>query len=78
MTRLSRRQFVVGTGAASLGLLAGCGRWPGQAEPPAPKVLRIGFLVPGAPSSNAWRQDAFRQGLQDLVQDQATSLGMMR
>src|SRR4051812_42004205 len=32
--RLSRRQFVVGAGASSAALLAGCGRWPGQAQAP--------------------------------------------
>jgi putative tryptophan/tyrosine transport system substrate-binding protein len=40
---LTRRQFVQGAGVTSLGLLAACGRWPGQAEPPV-KVPRIGFL----------------------------------
>ena len=34
-------------GAAGLGLVAGCGRWPGQAQ--ATKVGRIGFLAPGDP-----------------------------
>jgi hypothetical protein len=29
MTRLSRRQFVLGAGATSLGLVVGCGRLPG-------------------------------------------------
>jgi len=41
-SRLSRRQFMVG--AAGLGLLAGCGRLPWQAPPPA-KVPRIGYLA---------------------------------
>jgi putative ABC transport system substrate-binding protein len=45
MARLSRRGFVVGTAGA--GLLVGCGRWPGQAQP-APKVYRIGFLTTGS------------------------------
>ena len=44
MTGLSRRQFVLGAGAAGLGLLAGCGRLPWQAQPPA-KVPRIGLLL---------------------------------
>src|SRR3954471_5725095 len=43
MTRLSRRRFVVGTGASSLGLLAGCGRWPWQAQAPT-KLPRIGYV----------------------------------
>jgi hypothetical protein len=41
---LSRRQIVQGAGAAGLGLLAGCGRWPGQAQ--APKVPTLGYLAP--------------------------------
>jgi hypothetical protein len=40
---LSRRQFVLGAGAASLGLLAGCGRLPRQAQEPA-KLYWIGVL----------------------------------
>jgi hypothetical protein len=35
MTSLSRRQFVQSAGVAGLGLLAGCGRLPGQAPPPS-------------------------------------------
>src|SRR4051794_11111084 len=70
--RLSRREFVVGAGVGGLGLLAGCGRLPGQAQQPA-RVLRIGFLTPGpresrsppAPGIVATR-DAFREGLRDL------------
>jgi putative ABC transport system substrate-binding protein len=41
----SRRQFVQGVGTAGLGLLAGCGRLPGQARPSRP--YHIGFLAPG-------------------------------
>src|SRR3954462_364383 len=44
MNRLSRREFVLGTGATGLGLLAGCGRLPWQAEQPA-KVLHVGYLT---------------------------------
>src|SRR5829696_3140311 len=40
-SRVSRRQFVAS--AAGLGLVAGCGRLPWQAQE-APKVHRIGFL----------------------------------
>jgi putative tryptophan/tyrosine transport system substrate-binding protein len=63
--RLTRRQLVQGAGVAGLGLLAGCGRWPGQAAPP-PKVQRIGFLTGGAPNATSELMSAFRQGLQDL------------
>jgi putative tryptophan/tyrosine transport system substrate-binding protein len=46
--RWSRRHFVQGMGAVSLGLLAGCGRLPGQGPPqPAsgePKIPNIGHL----------------------------------
>jgi hypothetical protein len=38
---VSRRRFVQGASLAGLGLLAGCGRWPGQAAVP---VWRIGYL----------------------------------
>jgi putative ABC transport system substrate-binding protein len=62
VTLLTRRRFVQGTGLAGLGLLAGCGRWPGQAQPAA-RVPRVGLLglrtVPTLP-------DAFRQGLREL------------
>ncbi len=40
MDHLSRRQVVQGAGVAGLGLLVGCGRLPGQAEP-AETVYRI-------------------------------------
>jgi putative tryptophan/tyrosine transport system substrate-binding protein len=66
MTGVSRRRFVSGVGVTGLGLLAGCGRLPGQAAP-APTIHRIGYLslvsfVPGRPSALA----AFRDGLQAL------------
>jgi putative tryptophan/tyrosine transport system substrate-binding protein len=52
---VSRRELVVGAGAATF--LAGCGRLPWQAEQP-PKVHRIGWLGPtGIPV------DTFLQGL---------------
>jgi putative ABC transport system substrate-binding protein len=62
-SRLSRRQFMVGTGVAGLGLVAGCGRWPGQPEPPA-KLPRLGVLSLSADPSDA-DLEAFRQGLRD-------------
>jgi putative tryptophan/tyrosine transport system substrate-binding protein len=60
--RWSRRQVVQGAGAVGLGLLAGCGRWPGQAQPP-PRTARVGYLgsEPDAPE-----HEAFRQGLREL------------
>jgi putative tryptophan/tyrosine transport system substrate-binding protein len=60
MSRLSRREFVVGS--ASIGLLAGCGRWPGQAQESA-RVPTVGFL---APVTMQPRYEAFRDGLRDL------------
>jgi putative ABC transport system substrate-binding protein len=60
---VSRRRFVQGAGVAGLGLLAGCGRWPGQ--PPAPwSVHRIGYLdLRGADDSYA---PALWESLRDL------------
>jgi putative ABC transport system substrate-binding protein len=61
--RWSRRQVVQGAGAVGLGLLAGCGRWPGQAEP-SRKVPRIGFLW-GALTASSPETEALRQGLRE-------------
>src|SRR5438067_10527164 len=61
--RLNRRAFVLG--AAGLGLVAGCGRLPGQAEAPA-KVPRIGVLAFVTADPSAADNAAFRQGLRDL------------
>jgi len=61
VSTLSRRQVVQGAGAVGLGLLAGCGRWPGQA-PPA-QIARVGYL---ATNEEPARLDAFRQGLTEL------------
>jgi putative tryptophan/tyrosine transport system substrate-binding protein len=47
---LSRRQLVQGAGAVGLGLLAGCGRWPGQGQRPL-RVYRVGMLHEGALNS---------------------------
>ena len=60
----SRRQFVQGAGVAGLGLLAGCGRLPGQA--PA-EVARIGLLLPYAAASTSSLDliEPFRAGLRD-------------
>ena len=59
--RWSRRHLMQGAGVAGLGLLAGCGRLPGQA-PAAQRVPRIGFLS-GARLS--W-QAGFQEGLRDF------------
>src|SRR5262245_52025639 len=71
---ISRRQFVVGTGAAGLGLLAGCGRLPWQAEPPPAKVSRVGVLIPGSAQSGTASLEALRQGLRDLGQLEGHSI----
>jgi putative tryptophan/tyrosine transport system substrate-binding protein len=63
-SRLSRRQFVRGAGAAGLGLLAACGRLPGQASPA--KVHRIGWLDGGTPATRAPDLEVFRQTLREL------------
>jgi putative ABC transport system substrate-binding protein len=55
--RLSRRAFVVGT--AGLGLLGGCGRLPGQAQP---KVYRVGWLDNAG--NDGW-YEAFQQGMRE-------------
>jgi putative tryptophan/tyrosine transport system substrate-binding protein len=61
--RRTRRHFVQGAGAAGLGLLAGCGRWPGQQRAPGgPEIRRIGVLG----DSFTARWDAFREGLREL------------
>jgi putative tryptophan/tyrosine transport system substrate-binding protein len=64
---MTRRQVVQGAGAMGLGLLASCGRLPGQAPAPSvAKVHRLGWL--NGSSADAWadRLDRFRQGLGEL------------
>jgi putative tryptophan/tyrosine transport system substrate-binding protein len=56
---LSRRYFVQGAGAMSLGLLAGCGRWPGQGQPLV-QVHRVGHL-----SQNQETLDLLREALRE-------------
>src|SRR5439155_25795372 len=63
MARLSRRQLVVGTGATGLGLLAGCGRWPGQAPT---RVPRIGYLQGSAAAADTGASAGLLQGLGEL------------
>jgi putative tryptophan/tyrosine transport system substrate-binding protein len=62
MSRLSRRQLMQSAAVAGLGLLAGCGRLPGQAPPPA-RVSRIGMLAAGNLGNE---YSAFEQGLREL------------
>src|SRR3954452_17486999 len=57
---VSRRRFVQGAGMAGLGLLACCGQWPWQAQPP-PRVPRVGYLAPGP-----GLLEPFRQGLREF------------
>jgi putative ABC transport system substrate-binding protein len=65
VTRLSRRQLMLGAGGAAL--LAGCGRLPWQGQPPPPKVPTIGYLAPDLPGPTIDGQlDAFREGLAAL------------
>ncbi len=62
--RVSRRRFVWGAGAAGLGLLAGCGRLPGQA-PPAAMVYQIGYLSPQSLTLVGPRLEALQHALQE-------------
>src|SRR5262245_38432355 len=66
MDRWSRRQFVQGVGAAGLGLVAGCGRLPGQIEQPT-RVPRIGMLEPYSAGDGPITAsiEAFRQELHE-------------
>src|SRR5438105_2374040 len=59
---ITRRRFVVGTGLASAGLLAGCGRWPWQGPVPV-KVPRIGV---GIVSGGERYATALLDGLSEL------------
>src|SRR5437763_13673092 len=73
MHRSRRRQFLRSSLAlAGLGLLAGCGVLPPQAQPPA-KVPRIGFLSP-ANGSGSREFEGLRQGLRELGHVEGQSL----
>ena len=71
---VSRRRFVQGAGVMGLGLLAGCGRLPGQAQ--APVVHRIGYLDLRGPDDP--ERAILWEALGELVQDQATCSGITR
>jgi len=65
---VSRRQLLQGAGVAGLGLLAGCGRLPWQAQA-SPRVYRIGWLTPndvGVDSAQASLQQAFLEQMRQL------------
>ena len=64
MVGLSRREFALGAGATSLGLLAGCGRLPWQAQAPA-NVPRIGYLAGLTSAAGHPNVEGFRQGLRE-------------
>ena len=60
---VNRRRFVQGVGVTGVGLVAGCGRLPWQAQPPR-KVPRIGFLA-GALTASSPEAEALRQELRE-------------
>jgi hypothetical protein len=61
---LSRRAFVVGAGASSAVLLAGCGPLPFQTPPPTPvRIHRLGWLNSTNPTAGAQYLASFRQAL---------------
>jgi putative tryptophan/tyrosine transport system substrate-binding protein len=62
---LSRRHILQGAGVAGLGLVAGCGRLPFQAQQPT-KIARIGYMAAVSAAADTPRLEAFRQGLRDL------------
>jgi putative tryptophan/tyrosine transport system substrate-binding protein len=61
VTTYTRRQLVQGLGAVGLGLLAGCGQWPGQAREPD-RVPRLAWL---AGAGRATHFEAFQEGLRE-------------
>jgi len=64
-SRLSRRRFIQAVGVTGLPLLAGCGRLPWQAQPPA-TVHRMGYLTATTPAIDAPRFAALERGLRDF------------
>jgi putative tryptophan/tyrosine transport system substrate-binding protein len=64
--RLSRRRFVRGAGVTGFGLLAGCGRLPGQA-PGLARAPRVTLFAAGeGPVASGPNAAAFREGLHAL------------
>src|SRR5262249_42754986 len=73
--RHGRRQFVQAVGAASLALLAGCGRLPFQSQAERQRqVPRIGYLTSG--SAGAPYREPFRQGLHELGYVEGETVGL--
>src|SRR5262249_1143173 len=70
MDHWSRRQFVQGVSVVGLGLVAGCGRLPAQAQqasvPHIGTLFRLGERGPGA--------DAFRRGLHEVGYEEGRNL----
>jgi putative tryptophan/tyrosine transport system substrate-binding protein len=63
--RWTRRQVVHAAGAVGLGLLAGCGRLPGQAQ--APKVYRVGYVADRLQGNEVSISfGAFRESMREL------------
>jgi putative ABC transport system substrate-binding protein len=64
-TRLSRRRIMLGSGGVGLGLLAGCGRLPWQAQAQQPRRIPVvGVLYPPMPGRRD--QAALQEGLREL------------
>src|SRR5215207_1027107 len=61
--RPSRRAFVQGMGVAGLGLVAGCGRLPGQAQAPA-RTPKVGWITGVSVASG--QADILRQALHEF------------
>lgn len=68
---LTRRRFVQSAGAAGLGLLAGCGRLPGQAAPT--RTARVGYLGSNTAYGKV-RAEAFGDGLRELGHDEGKNV----
>jgi putative tryptophan/tyrosine transport system substrate-binding protein len=72
VTIYTRRQVVQGMGAVGVGLLAGCGRWPGQAPQPV-RIFRVALLTIGeSGASDRFREELRARGYvegQNLVLD---------